>query len=198
MNKSFTKSYSFTIIVSVIGLTLSVASLLYYLAMTKGIVPREVLLSAIGGIVGFLGSALFYWFIERKAHKAVAVFISYGLEHKRIAERLERSLVKDGFQVFDMPSSIRVGESISSRLEETLGKSNYLIVLMPESTAMSQMVEQELNYALTQNIKVLPVLVGDKTQLPPMLADIKPVSIKESYDTAYDELRSALAVRAKD
>lgn len=178
-------------ITSVVAVGASIFTFGYYLANNRDIISSKITLTLLGALGGFLISIGTYLFWRTK-ERAKTVFLSYSITDKGLAERIEHDLERDGFHVLNIPSMTTVGENISTRIEEAMSHSNALILLASEHAPTSRWIDKEVSYALQNKLRILPVVTSESAYVPEKIADIKYVSVKDSYDAGYKELKRAL------
>ena len=89
-----------------------------------------------------------------------SVFISYQHADIRTAERLSKTLVQSGVNVFRDKEALRAGEKWWPALEHAIIRSRYFVVLLGKETHRSLWVRREIQVAMDHGIRIIPVLMG--------------------------------------
>ncbi len=130
--------------------------------------------------------------------RQMKVFISHSQRDAGIMRELENVLMKKDMQVFHYDTEISAEdsffESISSRIEEhSRDKDGFIVLLITESFANSRAIRAEIECALANNAKIVPVYVGNATLPHDMLdslGDLAGVHISEAPTT--EELKKVV------
>lgn len=124
------------------------------------------------------------------------VFISYSHADRPFVERLANDLLLRRILVWWDEWEIKVGESLLQKLQEGISTASNLVVVLSPNSVESPWVTEELNAALTRQLRerrviVLPVLVED-CQIPPFLQDKRYADFRESYEFGLGELVASI------
>ncbi len=102
-------------------------------------------------------------------------FLSYAHADQEIVEKIIIGLKQNMCRVW-YDEGLIPGESWNDDLADRLKKAEALIVLLTKNSVVSRYVKTEINYALSKNIKVLPVFL-EQVDMPAglemMLSDIQ-------------------------
>lgn len=128
--------------------------------------------------------------------RAIRVFMSYHHEDNDVARRIAADLRIRGFEVWldleSMPIGANFQEEILGAIDRTL-KSGAMVVLVSWRSMESEWVLQELNYALDQEGRVVPCLVGPQPpNMPSELQSIQWIDFTRAYEEGFQRLLHAL------
>lgn len=101
-------------------------------------------------------------------------FLSYAQEDRDVATRIANTLRNAGLRMWFDTWELATGDSIAERIDHAAA-SDFLVVLLSPHSVASQWVQQELNVALTTELKdraitLIPVMIED-CELPQILTD---------------------------
>lgn len=90
------------------------------------------------------------------------IFISHSSRDIDIYNELAEALKEKGYTIFNV-NEVNVGESVIEKIKFALNDSDVLIAIITENFLNSSWAQAELSSAIlsTNNIRVLPVVVGD-------------------------------------
>lgn len=90
------------------------------------------------------------------------IFISHSSRDIDIYNELAEALKEKGYTIFNV-NEVNVGESVIEKIKFALNDSDILIAIITENFLNSSWAQAELSSAIlsTNNIRVLPVVVGD-------------------------------------
>src|SRR5258708_29697361 len=126
------------------------------------------------------------------------IFLSHTFVDKPFVEKLAKSLVSIGVNVWYDKWEIRIGDSLLWKIEQGIRANEYLgVVLSPDAIA-SEWVKTELASAWhkqlqSKQIVVLPILYRD-CEMPLFLADRKYADFRADYEAGFRSLATALGV----
>lgn len=99
-------------------------------------------------------------------------------------EQVKLFFESHNFDVFIDVRDIPFGEEWRSIIEEGIEKSDYLIALISPESAASRWARAERDYAQTQGIPIMPVLIrGDSKTIPFALAGVNYVDARNGVET---------------
>jgi hypothetical protein len=104
------------------------------------------------------------------------VFISYSRKDELFANQLEEALVQQGIGVWIDKNEVLVGDSLISKITEGISGSQFVCAIISSNSINSRWVQEELNLAMTRQIKsgevmVLPLLLEPELELPSFLEE---------------------------
>jgi len=120
------------------------------------------------------------------------IFISYAREEEHISEKLDRDLLKHGFQTWRDTSNKTPSRTFHTEIKESICKASHFIVCLTEwiDQRPENMEQLEIAYALAEDQKRqhqdparrLPIipLVFPGGELPPIVQSWKPSHIKDN------------------
>lgn len=90
------------------------------------------------------------------------IFISHSSRDIEIYNELANALKEKGYMIFNV-NEVNVGENVIEKIKFALNDSDVLIAIITENFLNSSWAQAELSSAIlsTNNIRVLPVVVGD-------------------------------------
>jgi hypothetical protein len=124
------------------------------------------------------------------------VFISYAHDDRPLAERLARSLVSQGQDVWWDGWEIAAGDSLIKKIfAEGLANAKAFAILLSPSSVSSKWVQEELNTATLRRIeeltRVIPILVKD-VEIPLALRTLRWVDLREDFESGVREILNAV------
>lgn len=119
------------------------------------------------------------------------VFISYSRKDKEFVSKLVRDLRANSVEVWLDSDSISSGQRWDSVIEAAIRSASALVVAMSKSSTGSNNVLDEINLALTENIRVIPILI-EETNIPFRLMRLEYIDFREDYATGLKKLVSEL------
>ncbi len=93
-----------------------------------------------------------------------STFVSYRRKDSKLAMELSEALQLQGLSVFRDLEGLRAGDEWWPTLKRAIARSQRLVVLIGRQTHKSPWVRREINYALKNNVPVVPVLAGGNFQ----------------------------------
>ena len=110
------------------------------------------------------------------------IFISHSSRDIEVCKKLTDVLTQSGYVVF-VDSAIDVGKSMIETVKTALNDSDVLIAIITENFLNSSWAQAELSSAIfsTNNIRVLPVVVGD-VFVPNFIAQFQYTKVKNEEE----------------
>lgn len=90
----------------------------------------------------------------------MAVFLSHSSQDQNFVRRLAADLDRAGTTAWIDQDELRTGQDLAV-IDATIGESEALVVVVSPAAAASRWVRREIVSARSQNVRVLPVLLGD-------------------------------------
>jgi len=114
------------------------------------------------------------------------VFLAYAEEDRAIAEQIRKCLWREGFTVWMNTTDIRAGAEFQKAINQGIEEADNLVFLLSAAAVRSPYCQQELEYALSLNKRIIPVLVEamPPEQLPPKLRDLHYIDLPDKGDKA--------------
>jgi tetratricopeptide (TPR) repeat protein len=118
------------------------------------------------------------------------VFVSYSRDDSKFADRLATDLYSRGIEVWMDKKRIKPGDPWDSTVQKALIECEYFMVVLSPISVSSQNVLDEINYALNNSKRVLPVLVLDikDGDIPLRLSRIQWIDFRKGYDEGFSKL----------
>ncbi len=120
-------------------------------------------------------------------------FVSYSRVDSEFALQLAEHLKAAGANVWLDQLDIEPGTPWDSAIEEALLKSTHMLVVLSTVSVTSDNVRDEVSYALSQQMKVIPVLYRE-CKVPFRLARLQHIDFRNDYDSAFKALLRTLRV----
>lgn len=103
------------------------------------------------------------------------VFISHNSKDKSFVRRLAKALEARNIKCWVDEAEIRFGESLVHKISEAINKIDLVIAVISKNSVFSNWVRQELDWAMTKEIKgnrviVIPIII-EKCDIPFFLAN---------------------------
>lgn len=122
-------------------------------------------------------------------------FLSYAQEDRDVAIRIANTLRNAGLRMWFDTWELASGDSIAERIDHAAA-SDFLVVLLSPHSVASQWVQQELNAALTTELKdraitLIPVMIED-CELPQTLTDRFYLDLRYDLEGGVRELTDQL------
>jgi hypothetical protein len=123
-------------------------------------------------------------------------FISYSRADSEFALKLAGDLKAAGANVWLDQLDIEPGTHWDTAVEEALLNSAHLLVLLSSVSVKSDNVRDEVSYALSQQMKIIPVLVSE-CKVPFRLARFQHIDFRKDYAAALSSLLKTLRVEQR-
>jgi WD40 repeat protein len=110
------------------------------------------------------------------------VFLAYAHEDKAVMEKIRNSLWREGFTVWTNTTDIQTGEAFEKAIGRGIEQADNVVYLLSPEALNSEYCQQELNYALSLNKRIIPVLVRetDPQQLPSVLKSLQYIDLTDN------------------
>ena len=122
-----------------------------------------------------------------------SAFVSYSRVDSEFALQLAEHLKVAGANVWLDQLDIEPGTPWDSAIEEALLNSTHMLVILSTVSVTSDNVRDEVSYALSQQMKVIPVLYRE-CKVPFRLARLQHIDFRNDYDSAFKALLRTLRV----
>lgn len=127
------------------------------------------------------------------------LFISYASEDRAFVEQLIKKLDQYAAHVWYDQREILVGDSIVAKINAGLNRATVIVAILSKSSIGRPWVLREVYSSLgrqlqSAKVSVLPVVIDD-CDIPPLLNDVKYADFRNSFDTGFNQLISALQGR---
>ncbi|MEL6494316.1 MAG: TIR domain-containing protein [Cyanobacteria bacterium J06623_7] len=125
------------------------------------------------------------------------VFLAAAAEDKPIKAKICRSLMRKGLTIWTNQTDIRTGTAFQGEINKGIEGADTLVYLISANALRSPYCQQELEYALALNKRIIPLLVEaiDLKLIPTQLLKLQFIDLTESiakYDAGMDRLIRSL------
>ncbi len=120
------------------------------------------------------------------------IFISYSRADLKFALKLAEDLGREGLNIWIDQSGIRPSEPWDREIEQALDSSDCILVVLSHSSVSSGNVLNEINYALEERKRVLPVIISTNIKKPFNIRRLQHVDFTGFYDEGLNQLLKAL------
>ena len=123
------------------------------------------------------------------------VFLSYAEEDKPIMKQVQRSLRRAGFTVWTNTTDIQTGVAFQQAIDRGIEEADNLVYLLSPNSVKSEYCQAELDYALSLNKRVIPLLAKETepTQIPAPLQKLQYIDLTDNaVETDYQQDESQL------
>ncbi len=112
------------------------------------------------------------------------VFLSYAQEDQAVMRKIRNSLRREGFTVWTNTTDIQTGEAFEKAILRGIEQADNLVYLLSPDSLQSSFCQQELNYALSLNKRVIPVLVTatDPQVVPTVLRELHYIDLTDNAE----------------
>ncbi|MDJ0510131.1 MAG: TIR domain-containing protein [Crocosphaera sp.] len=127
------------------------------------------------------------------------VFLAYAEKNENIKEKIRRSLMRESLTVWTNKTDIKTGIAFEEAINQGVeGADNFVYLISPESIK-SEYCQQELDHALTNNKRIIPLLIEetDLDLIPSQVRDLQFIDFREHraediYQKSIDKLLKEL------
>jgi WD40 repeat protein len=119
----------------------------------------------------------------KNAHNLMTqIFLSYAEEEIEMMEKVRQSLRREGFTVWTNKTDIQTGVSFVEAIYRGIEEADNLVYLLSPAALQSAYCKQEIEYALSLNKRIIPILVKptDLEQVPPVLQDLQYIDLTDN------------------
>ncbi|MEM9808186.1 MAG: TIR domain-containing protein, partial [Cyanobacteria bacterium P01_D01_bin.56] len=122
--------------------------------------------------------------IKNAHNNMTEVFLAYAQPDTQVMHTIRRSLRRQGLTVWSNQTDIATGDAFKRAVARGIEEADNLVYLLSPDSLKSKYCQQELNYALALNKRVIPVLVSPlKSAIPPKeLADLQYIDLTDNVD----------------
>ncbi len=153
----------------------------------------------------------------KNAHNLMTqVFLAHAEADVEVMTKIRNSLRREGFTVWTSQTDIQTGEAFEDAIRRDIEQADNLVYLLSPYSQQSRYCQQELDYGLSLNKRIVPILVHPTAaaDIPPELRalqyiDLTDNMVEEDYlldesqllkilrqDAAYHEQHKILLTRA--
>jgi len=172
-----------------IGVAASLLSVSVFLFQFKSPEYTKIFSGISGGVIGgvFSYSILRIW----SALRAPKLFISYSNVDIDFVEKLIKEIEQYRVNVLFDKHELNVGDNIHQKLNELVENCDYFLVVISENSNSSQWLQKEIELAVNNNKKVLPVIVDDAT-IPDIIRGLVYADFRGSFDKGVEQIGKSL------
>ena len=120
--------------------------------------------------------------VKNSQNLTTQVFISYAEEEIAVMEQVRRSLRREGFTVWTNKTDIQTGVDFQEAIKRGVEEADNLVYLLSPSALQSTYCQEEIDYALSLNKRIIPLLVQptDLEQVPPTLRNLQYIDLTDN------------------
>ncbi|MEM6255401.1 MAG: TIR domain-containing protein [Cyanobacteria bacterium P01_D01_bin.156] len=110
------------------------------------------------------------------------VFLSYAEEDRETEVKVRRSLMREGFTVWSSQQDIETGVDFQEAINRGIETADNVVYLISEDSLQSSYCQQEIEYALSLNKRIIPLRLTEVTpeQIPPELRLIQYIDLADN------------------
>jgi len=110
------------------------------------------------------------------------VIISYAEADRTTMDKIRNSLRRESITVWTNATDIQTGEAFEVAIKRGIEQADNLVYLLSPDVVNSSYCQQELNYALSLNKRIIPVLVRETPaeQIPHALRDLQYIDLTDN------------------
>ncbi len=182
------------------GIFSIIAALLSVIIVVREFINiQPSVLSLLVGIAGTITGAILAFGIGLFSDKkfVAKVFISYSMKDSDFVSKLTKDLMRNGFQVLTLDNVVLVGDNIREKVVDSIQNADFFVVVMSKDAVESSWVSDELEFAIKNNKRVLPVL-KEKIDLPSKIKSIQYADFTADYNSAISALLKSLQASFHD
>ena len=97
--------------------------------------------------------------IKQVSNGMTDVFISYAAEHKAFTETLRKILIREGLTVWTNYIDLTTGDEFLTAINRGIEDTDTIIYILSPEAIASAYCQQEINYALSLNKRIIPLLL---------------------------------------
>src|SRR4028119_247893 len=110
------------------------------------------------------------------------VFLSYADADRATMEKIRSSLRRESITVWTNKTDIQTGEAFEDAIKRGIEQADNVVYLLSPDSLNSQYCQQELEYALLLNKRIIPILVRETPpeQMPPVLRGLHYIDLTDN------------------
>jgi WD40 repeat protein len=110
------------------------------------------------------------------------VFLAYAEPDKAVMELLRNSLWRESITVWTNNTDIQTGEAFEEAINRGIEQADSVVYLLSPDSITSNFCQQELDYALSLNKRIIPILVRqtDHEQVPMALRNLQYIDLTDN------------------
>ena len=124
--------------------------------------------------------------IKHANNRMSQVFLAHAEEDAVLAEKVRHSLIREGITVWTSGRDIATGEDFQKAINRAIEEADNVVYLLSASSLQSNYCQHEINYALSLNKRIIPLLARplDPAQIPEALRDLQYINLTDNVAAA--------------
>ena len=120
--------------------------------------------------------------VKQANNRMSQVFLAHADEDAALAEQVRYSLMREGITVWISGRDIETGEDFQAAINRAIEEADNLVYLLSSASLQSSYCQHEIDYALSLNKRVIPLLAGtiDPAQVPIVLRDLQYINLMDN------------------
>ncbi|MFZ9739657.1 MAG: toll/interleukin-1 receptor domain-containing protein, partial [Prochlorotrichaceae cyanobacterium] len=126
------------------------------------------------------------------------VFLAYAEENRGTAEKIRNSLRREGFTVWTNTTDIHAGNDFQKVIERGIEETDSVVYLLSPAAVRSGYCQHELEYALSLQKRIIPVLVEEtpSDQIPLKLRNLQYIDLTDNQEESDYDLDESQLLKA--
>lgn len=110
------------------------------------------------------------------------VFVSYSEQDKATMEKIRNSLRRESLTVWTNTTDIQTGEDFQNAIDRGIEQTDNLVYLLSPDSVKSEYVRKELEYAVSLQKRIIPVLVRETSvdEIPKALQGVQYIDLTDN------------------
>ena len=110
------------------------------------------------------------------------VFLSHAEQDGVMSEQVRRSLMREGFTVWTSKTDIQTGAAFQAAIDRGIEEADTVVYLLSPHSLQSVYCQHELDYALSLNKRIIPLLAKEteSAQVPPALRALQHIDLTDN------------------
>ncbi|MEZ2303144.1 MAG: TIR domain-containing protein [Microcoleus sp.] len=110
------------------------------------------------------------------------VFISYSERDREAMEKIRNSLRRESLTVWTNTTDIQTGEDFQSAIDRGIEQTDNLVYLLSPDSVQSEYVRKEIDYAVSLQKRIIPVLVRETSadEIPKALQGVQYIDLTDN------------------
>ena len=189
-----------TFSVSIIAVITSIVSIVWSSIDLKiDFKITEISLGVVSSFIGLgLGIFAHRMTFGRNTISSHKVFLSHSRNDYDITDKIRKELSKERFLLNKDYKDILVGENVAALAKEEIITSSIMIVLLTKNSGNSDNQAFEIESALKEGIKILPVLIHFEAEIPLELQNFKYADLTQDFNRGINSLIYSLKLNLAD
>ncbi|MDJ0705956.1 MAG: TIR domain-containing protein [Leptolyngbyaceae cyanobacterium MO_188.B28] len=120
--------------------------------------------------------------IKHANNRMSQVFLAHAEEDAVLAEKVRHSLIRGGITVWTSGRDIETGEDFQAAINRAIKEADNLVYLLSSASLQSDYCQHEINYALSLNKRIIPLLARplDPSQIPEALRNLQYINLTDN------------------